>query len=285
MLGGGVDAATLVAALGAGPPPPECSWGRRAAAPAVGHAICDDRGKSVKGSVKDGFQKNFLVKLIWSLSNMSKKHMHLRPLLARVNPLTLTTRLHGRTHVVMPKSTLGAASLPSVLDQLVEQGVLRPDSAQRDLCAALENMRLALHSHRLATEGYAMELQQWRAVCARLAADAAAEEVGRATPAWRKALHWMRAAISFGGPRDTDARRAAGGPPAGASVPPAEDSEQAGPAVQAPYRKLRFAQARAHADRDPAATVRIEPPPPPEASFERMEQHQVNAHVKKKDRT
>jgi len=28
MLGGGVDAATLVAALGAGPPPPECRWGR-----------------------------------------------------------------------------------------------------------------------------------------------------------------------------------------------------------------------------------------------------------------
>jgi len=31
MLGGGVDAATLVAALGAGPPPPECRWGRRRA--------------------------------------------------------------------------------------------------------------------------------------------------------------------------------------------------------------------------------------------------------------
>jgi len=29
MLGGGVDATTLVAALGAGPPPPECRWGRR----------------------------------------------------------------------------------------------------------------------------------------------------------------------------------------------------------------------------------------------------------------
>ena len=29
MLGCGVDAATLVAALGAGPPPPECRWGRR----------------------------------------------------------------------------------------------------------------------------------------------------------------------------------------------------------------------------------------------------------------
>jgi len=28
MLGGGVDAATLVAALGAGPPPPECRWDR-----------------------------------------------------------------------------------------------------------------------------------------------------------------------------------------------------------------------------------------------------------------
>jgi len=29
MLGGGVDAATLVVALGAGPPPPECRWDRR----------------------------------------------------------------------------------------------------------------------------------------------------------------------------------------------------------------------------------------------------------------
>ena len=40
-LGGGVDAATLVAALGAGPPPPECRWGP--AAPTVGgqrHAVC-----------------------------------------------------------------------------------------------------------------------------------------------------------------------------------------------------------------------------------------------------
>jgi len=29
MLGGGADAATLVDTLGAGPPPPECRWGRR----------------------------------------------------------------------------------------------------------------------------------------------------------------------------------------------------------------------------------------------------------------
>ena len=29
MLGGGVDAATLVAASGAGPPPPDCRWSRR----------------------------------------------------------------------------------------------------------------------------------------------------------------------------------------------------------------------------------------------------------------
>jgi len=29
LAGGGVDAATLVAALGAGPPPPKCRWGRR----------------------------------------------------------------------------------------------------------------------------------------------------------------------------------------------------------------------------------------------------------------
>jgi len=46
MLGGGVDAATLVAALGAGPPPPDCRWGRR---PHRGATACrllerDDRG-------------------------------------------------------------------------------------------------------------------------------------------------------------------------------------------------------------------------------------------------
>ena len=46
MLGGGVDAANLVAALGAGPPPPECCWGRR---PHRGATACrllerDDRG-------------------------------------------------------------------------------------------------------------------------------------------------------------------------------------------------------------------------------------------------
>jgi len=46
MLGGGVDAATLVAALGAGPPPPERRWGRR---PHRGATACrllerDDRG-------------------------------------------------------------------------------------------------------------------------------------------------------------------------------------------------------------------------------------------------
>ena len=46
MLGGGVEAATLVAALGAGPPPPECRWGRR---PHRGATACrllerDDRG-------------------------------------------------------------------------------------------------------------------------------------------------------------------------------------------------------------------------------------------------
>ena len=46
MLGGGVEAATLVAALGAGLPPPECRWGRR---PHRGATACrllelDDRG-------------------------------------------------------------------------------------------------------------------------------------------------------------------------------------------------------------------------------------------------
>jgi len=29
MLGGGVDAATLVVAIGTGPPLPDCRWGRR----------------------------------------------------------------------------------------------------------------------------------------------------------------------------------------------------------------------------------------------------------------
>jgi len=46
MLGGGVDAATIVAALCAGPPPPECRWGHR---PHRGATACrllerDDRG-------------------------------------------------------------------------------------------------------------------------------------------------------------------------------------------------------------------------------------------------
>jgi len=54
MLGGGVDAATLVAALGASPPPPECRWGRR---PHRGATACrllerDDRG--VDGSGVEG---------------------------------------------------------------------------------------------------------------------------------------------------------------------------------------------------------------------------------------
>ena len=56
MLGGGVDAATLAAALKAGPPPPECRWGRR---PHRGATACrllerDDRGvdgPGVEGAV------------------------------------------------------------------------------------------------------------------------------------------------------------------------------------------------------------------------------------------
>jgi len=53
MLGGGVNAATLVAALGAGPPPPECRWGRR---PHRGATACrllerDDRGVNGPGQL------------------------------------------------------------------------------------------------------------------------------------------------------------------------------------------------------------------------------------------
>jgi len=46
MLGGGVDAATLVAALGAGPLPPECRWGRRSHRGATACRLLerDDRG-------------------------------------------------------------------------------------------------------------------------------------------------------------------------------------------------------------------------------------------------
>jgi len=56
MLGGGVDATTLVAALGAGPPPPECRWGRR---PHRGATACrllerDDRGVDGPGVEGDG---------------------------------------------------------------------------------------------------------------------------------------------------------------------------------------------------------------------------------------
>ena len=46
MLGGGVDAATLVAALGAGPPPPECRWGRR---PHRGATACRLLERDVRG--------------------------------------------------------------------------------------------------------------------------------------------------------------------------------------------------------------------------------------------
>jgi len=61
MLGGGVDAATLVAALGAGPPPPECRWGRR---PHRGATACrllerDDRGvdgPGVEGDSRLGWE-------------------------------------------------------------------------------------------------------------------------------------------------------------------------------------------------------------------------------------
>jgi len=56
MLGGGVDAATLVAALGAGPPPPEFRWGRR---PHRGATACrllerDDRGVDGPGKATHG---------------------------------------------------------------------------------------------------------------------------------------------------------------------------------------------------------------------------------------
>jgi len=55
MLGGGVDAATLVAALSAGPPPPECRWGRR---PHRGATACrllerGDRGVDGPGVESD----------------------------------------------------------------------------------------------------------------------------------------------------------------------------------------------------------------------------------------
>jgi len=57
--GGEVDAATLVAALGAGPPPPECRWGRR---PHRGATACrllerDDRGVDGPGVEGDNFTR------------------------------------------------------------------------------------------------------------------------------------------------------------------------------------------------------------------------------------
>jgi len=58
MLGGGVDAATLVAASGAGPPPPECRWGRRPHRGATACRLleCEDRG--VDGPGVEGGNKN-----------------------------------------------------------------------------------------------------------------------------------------------------------------------------------------------------------------------------------
>jgi len=58
MLGGRVDATTLVAALGAGPPPPECRWGRR---PHRGATACrllerDDRGVDGPGVEGDSLR-------------------------------------------------------------------------------------------------------------------------------------------------------------------------------------------------------------------------------------
>jgi len=43
MLSCGVDAATLVAALGAGPPPPECRWGRRPHGEPIGESIGNEQ--------------------------------------------------------------------------------------------------------------------------------------------------------------------------------------------------------------------------------------------------
>jgi len=50
MLGGEVDAATLVDALGAGPPPPACRWGRRGDAST--HAQGTDLGGSLVERVR-----------------------------------------------------------------------------------------------------------------------------------------------------------------------------------------------------------------------------------------
>jgi len=47
MRGGGVDAATLVAALGASPPPPECRWGRRPHRGATACRLTRNRSHSV----------------------------------------------------------------------------------------------------------------------------------------------------------------------------------------------------------------------------------------------
>jgi len=60
MLGGGVDTATLVAALGAGPPPPECRWGRRPHRWGNGMPRCIHRRFIYKGDTSTGPTNLFL---------------------------------------------------------------------------------------------------------------------------------------------------------------------------------------------------------------------------------
>ena len=57
MLGGGVDAATLVAASGAGPPPPDCRWSRR---PHRGATAC-------RLLERDGFLLGSVVRVCFTL--------------------------------------------------------------------------------------------------------------------------------------------------------------------------------------------------------------------------
>lgn len=206
--------------------------------------------------------------------------------------------LHKRSCATLPsaRAAKGALALPAALDRLVEQGRLKPDPEQRALCEQLETLRQQIHAHRLATERYAEELQRWRTVCERLAAEAAAEEERRAAaPAWRQVLHRFRTALGIreppaassdgaGAPNPAavptpDLRPSAGSSPNGAAAPAADavaDSKGGvSPAAQdePPYRRLRMAQARAHEDSGDHPPTG-EPPPAAAPEEPRMQQHQ-----------
>jgi hypothetical protein len=223
---------------------------------------------------------------------------------------TLSHRLSARIHErASTSASIGGRSidLATAIDRRVECGELRADPAQRELCIALESLRVALNEHRLSTERYAGLLHTWRETCEHLAAEAAAEEARRINaPAGQRALERVRALMGFEAPRApaltdrtgasrtqlerdrqhrsqndpaslTSLSRAADGSPAGmvasAAVPPDSTDDNANDAM---FRRLRLAQA---GDSFDAPALRVEMRVDTPSSYEhrhedeRLEQH------------